>query len=376
MQSITPAYTVILRDWNFNVIAIFDNPLMLSYSKKIHDVNSFSVSLSARDSRVDLFLLDYFVEIIRSVPGLGITPYREFLGFHRDPSFNMDSDGQAIFTSTGVGLIYILQGGIINYHEGTIRSYKECSSNRAMQEYVEENCTEMATVSNERLADSVIPGFMIDEKSDYGPVWEGDRAFQNLLDVIKDISSFSSIDFDVLKDDTLGKIVFRTYPLGIGSDRTNRGLQSSTGLNQAGNSPVVFARELGNVSVISYKKSSSSEVNIVSVLGEGDGATRHVEVRESDRRNDSPFNRREVSRPYTGFTYEMQVFGDEILNDGRAKEIISITPILLPTSMYGLHYFVGDWITVRFRGVDYHKRIVSVKNTVGTSDSLAISFEE
>jgi hypothetical protein len=295
---------------------------------------------------------------------------------HRKSSFKVSEKGEEIFTSTGVGLNFILQGGMINYKAGTIRSYKNCSSNRAIKEYVEENCGPNALVTLERMSDSVIPNLYFDDMVDYGPVWEGDRAFENLLDTISAIAKSSSIDFDIVFDQGLKRLKFYTYTLGIGSRRTNEGIDSSTGRNSFGQYPVVFALELGNVASLEYDIDRLSEGNVVSVLGDGDVSTRHVESRESPNKLDSPYNRREVSRPQSGFTNEMQVYGDEVLKEVQYKEIMSIVPLLQPSTMYHKHFFIGDWITIRHRGVTKHKRIMSVKNTVGPNEKIGLTFLE
>ncbi len=107
-----------------------------------------------------------------------------------------------------------------------------------------------------------------------------------------------------------------------------------------------------------------------------EGATREVLV-QSDfaAANDSPWNRVEVARPsqpafIPGLseeaaaelkTFSMEQTGTEVLNDLRAKEDFTFTPLQQPSTLYGLHYFLGDRITIKFRDFVTHKRIVGVQ---------------
>jgi hypothetical protein len=121
--------------------------------------------------------------------------------------------------------------------------------------------------------------------------------------------------------------------------------------------------ELGNVKSIKRTYDRGSEANVVSVLGEGDGATRKIQVRSLPSKLDSPWNRREVSRPKSGYESEMQIFGDGVLADMSAKDTIEFVPLSQPSTLYGRNFFYGDKITVKLRDVDYHKRVVQVSNS-------------
>lgn len=376
MQSVEAVFTIILRDWNFIPVAIFDQISDLSYNNSIFELGSCTFSLQANDPRIDLFNLDYFIDIRRSVPGCNVDPYCDFFGFVRGRKFSVSSNGQYIFSVTGVGLEYLLQGAMINYHAATIRSYKLCSANRAILEYVHENCGEFALKQYERFSDAVIPNLIIDDVVDFGPEWEGDRAFENLLDTILDIAKFSSIDFRIYFDEKLNSLRFSTFISGYGKNRTTVGISNQTGRNSYNEFPVVFSIEHGNISELTYDFDRTNEGNIISVLGESELSTRHVQTVEKDSRYDSPYNRRELSRSQTGFENEMKVFGEETLNSVKSKHVISIVPISQPACLYGKHYGLGDWISVSFRDSIYHRRITSISNSVQLTDNISVELTE
>jgi hypothetical protein len=286
--------------------------------------------------------------------------------------------------TTGVGLNDFLARTIINYPEATIKSYKNVAAETAMKEYVEENCGPSATTANERVADGVLGDFIVELTQNRGLVWEGDRSMLVLLDVLLDISKFSKIDFAVVFDRLINKMIFQTYINQLGSDRSTVGLDHTTAKNGAGNYPVVFSKEKGNVSSLTYVEDGTGEKNSVSVLGDGDGATRTIVHRQSSAITRSRWNRREIARPANGHPNGvdvevlnmLEVAGDEELNNDKIKEILTVVPLMQASCMYHKHFFVGDKITSKYRTFEQHKRILKIEHRVDTKEELTITFSE
>jgi len=365
--AIASRFKCVLRNVaTFSKVAVFDSWLGLVYNNIVNGVGAYTITLSADDPRISLFELDGIFEIYRSTPGSAVPWYQEGIYLNRTPVEWIDDSGKKLYSHSGVGLNDLLARTEINYPAATIKSYKLAPSETCMKEYVEENCGPSATmaIGNERESDGVLPNFEVELDSGYGIEWEGDKAFENLLETLQEIAKFSNIDFNVEWTESSGKFIFKTFPDQLGLDRTTVGLIPSTGINSHGNSPVIFSMELGNVKNIKKTYDRGSEVNVVSVLGEGDGATREVQLRSLPSKLDSPWNRREVSRPKSGFESEMQIFGDGVLADLSAKEVIEFAPLRQPSTLYGKHFFFGDKITVKFNDIDYHKRVSEVSNSV------------
>lgn len=360
MNSVYPSYKVVLRDQSYEIVAVFDSWSKLSFTKEVNAIGSYDFAIDMYDERADLFELDGILEIWRSVPGCDLDWYCEFVGLHRFSEYTVDESGISLFVSHGVGPNDLLARTIINYLEATIKSYKKVESETAMKEYVEENCGASATVLNERESNGVLPDFYVETDSGAGSVWEGDRAFDNLLDVLKDISKFAAIDFDTVWDPSSETFTFQTYEGQRGLDRTITGLSPSTGLNSAGNIPTVFSLELGNIRSLNKSFNRMSESNVVTVLGDGSGSTRKHQVRSAITSSDSPWNRREVSRSKSGFESEMQQYGDEVLQELSAKESMDFSPLMQSSTLYGRDYSVGDRVTIHFKGTDYSQRLNSV----------------
>lgn len=355
---------------------VFDKFTSIEINDKLNGVGSYTVMFDdLSDARKNRFALDGQVEIYRSVPGVGLMQYVEFAGFHRKVEEQITKNKKQIFGSIGVGYNSLLARTSIGYREGTIRADKFDIAETVMKEYVEENRGATATIANGRIADAALPHFSVQRNSQAGPLWSGSRAFENLLDTLQAISQYAEIDFDVLR---IGypSFMFSTYNLLKGKDRTTVGLDPATGKNGAGNEPITLSVNLGNVQEATYENDRLSEANVCLVLGDGERATREVLYRSDETAASfSLWNRIEIARPsqpayIPGLsdaaaaelkTYSMEQTGDEALDEAQAREDFTFTPLQQPTTLYGLHYFIGDRITVKFRDFVVHKRIVGVQ---------------
>ena len=375
VSKIATKFRVILKDLSYATIARFDSWNALSYINKLNDMGSYKFELPYDDPRVSFFKLDSIMIIERSIPGLNIPFYQEFTGLMRAETYEINDTGKQSFVVTGVNPTELLSRRIINYSKATIKSEKSAVAETAICEYVNENCGPLATLAWNREIDGVIPGFFTDASAGRGILWEGDRAYENLLDVVKDIAKFSSLDFEVIYDDVLKMFGFKVFSPIYGLNRSIDGMDMDTGLNMYGNTPVIFSLERGNIKNLKYISDRVGEVNVVSVLGDGDGATRWVEVVTSPAMTDSPLNQREISRPQGGFISQMQTTGNEVIEDMKAKVSIEFQPLPQESCMYGVHFGLGDVVSVRFRGVTENKKIVSVTNTVDTIEKLQFVFE-
>jgi len=382
-----PSAYIVVRDCDGNSIKTFNTWESLKYTRIVGGVDVCEISFmdsylaapvdeSERPS--NYFGLDYIIEVMLSFPNIGIVPYRDSLTLHRNDDFEYDDNGNLIFQSTSVGLNDFLSRTVIGYVEGTIRAYKNAYAESAMKQYVEENCGPNAILLSPgfREKDSVLPHFTVEPIQDYGPMWEGDKAFENLYEVLKLISSMSGVDFWI--DYELPNFIFRTKLGQIGEDRSITGLDGNTGKNAAGNYPVIFSFESGNCNKIGYKLDRVNEATVIFVLGEGDGATRTIVTRDVPEKTDSIWNRREIARPESGYISQMEEFGDNVLSENAAKEDMSFSPLQTGSLLYGVHYNLGDTVTVKIGSIFRNKKISSVTTEIkkGGSRELTMQFSD
>lgn len=388
VESIAAKYHVRLLDQISTQIDLFDRFTSIELNHKLNGVGSYTLMFEdLEEERVNRFIVDGQVEIYRTIPGVDLSSYVEYAGFHRKRLEQIPKTKKDIFGSVGVGYNSLLERTNIAYKEGTIRADKFDAAETVMKEYVEENCGPTASTETYvgRMIDGVLPYFSVQSDQGRGPLWSGSRAFENLLDTLQAISNYAKVDFDVIRTGSPW-FTFVTYSLLKGADRTTVGL--SGGKNSAGNAPVTLSVERGNVQDAKYENDRLSEANVCMVLGDGEGSTREVLTRNTSAVDDSPWNRVEVARPsqpayIPGLseeataelkTYSMQQTGDEVLEELQAQENFTFTPLQQPSTLYGKHYFLGDRITVKFRDFVTHKRIIGVKIKV-QKDRETITLE-
>lgn len=383
IESIAPAYYILLRDQSGKQVALFDDWITLNYTEEVNNTWSYVLEINGLDARQDLFQLDCQLEVWRAVLGAGVKWYRDFEGLHRKSELNVDSDGRYVFISSGVGYNELLARSVIAYKAGTIRADKDCAAETAMKEYVEENCGPTAddTVVG-RLYQGGLPNFYTEPDTGRGPIWVGSRAYENLLDVVREIAIVSKIDFQVISAGEAA-FMFVVLPNQFGVNRTVTALIDPNGLNSYGYPPVVFSVPMGTVQEMNYALDRLSEANVVIVLGDGEVSLRDtLTVYRPDAIDDSPWNRREVSRPASlgdvyDVTNQMTILGEQTLEEMSLKEIFSFQPLQQPAMLYGRDYFLGDRITLQHGSIQRDKRIISITvNVADNKEEITLGFEE
>lgn len=384
-ESLSTQYYVSLLNTSGKLLAIFNIWKKLSYAQVLNDVGEFQLEFDddTYDDRLNLFGIDYIVEVYRSVPGCGLDWYVDFRGLCRKIISSISSDGVRTFVVSGFDFNDLLARRVVAYREGTIRAEKNCPAETAMKQYVDENCSGSATADLRGVATSdsvgvsgVIPGFLVEPDTGAGPIYTGVHAFDNLLDTIKEISVFSNMDFGVFWKDTV-LFEFKVFVDQYGLDRTDTTINPSDGTNIYGNKVVVMSVEAGNVQQSEYTLSRESEKNVIFVLGKGTRSTRNMEhVSDPAETSVSPWNACEAVRSGTDleFAYQLKDLGFANLKDLFYKESFEFVPMQQPNCLYGKHYALGDRITLRHGDLYRNKRITSV-NTVVTFEQQEINIQ-
>jgi hypothetical protein len=380
VSGIASRFYVSLLDTTGTVVAVFDSWLSLEYGKEINGVGYYAVTFAdTNDPRFDLFKLDYIVEIYRSIPGSGVDWHLDFIGFHRKPNRKITKEGVATFVSTGPGNNSFLDRKSIGYQAGTIQADKSDAAETVMKEYVDENIGNLATIANGRKANGTMTGVSVDIDSGNGALWEGKRAYAKLLDTLQDIANYAQIDFN-MEYNGPAKFLFKTYISQLGVDRTTTGLNTTTGKNASGNAPVILSPERGNVQEYEYYEDRLGEKNVIIVLGKGDGATRDVNVvLDPVSTVESPWNAIEtvVNATNQDYQYQRIIVGYENLVAMAKIENLTFKPLQQERCLYGLHYFMGDRLTIQHFTLSRNKRLVAVRHTIANSqEAIETAFAD
>jgi len=370
-------YQVKLKNWNGGVVALFAGTgrtvgglQSIRFDKRLRTVGQFAVEIDGTDERIDLFDLDYQVEIWRRDRAGGLDWYVIFEGFHRSDEYRQDQSGQEVFVSRGHHYNCLLSAEPIYWLTGTAQARKSGAAETVAKAYVDENVGPGAT-SPPRLAAGVMPGLTVEADGGTGATWSGGRQFKNLLDTLTELADFAPADFMVVGTGP-ATFEFQWRADQWGYDRT-RG-------NAEGNVPVVFSPQLGNVRNINYLYSRMTEVNVCYVIGQGAGVLRRTVTRTSGHEDDSPWARRAVARDSrnTAGTSALNDKGDEVLEKQGSRVKMVCTVKQTPATRFGRDWDVGDLVTVEYRSFSTTQKIVGVQVGVnqGGEETVQAIMEE
>ncbi len=372
-------YQIVIKDHSGTRVALLTEWVRLEYVRRVNAPDSHVLQIDGGSAVAALLLpesaLDYQLEVWRrdglrpdvpaSSPLSGQPWVLDYEGFHRTAVDEVTPAGRRIFTSYGRGYDDLLDRRAILYPAGSAGAAKSGVGETVIKAYVEENAGPSATAPP-RLYGGVTAGLSIEPSSGAGGTWEGARFYRNLLEVVQEIAAMALVDFRVVgTGPALFEFRAKAYPWG--DDRSVAGLDTSTGLNGAGNAPVIFSLAFGNMASAVYSRNRTNEANAVIMLGQGLEAARAVVQREDAMAQAaSPWNRREVTRNANqeSETAGLEAAGDILLHDLRARESFNFTVLQSAPVRYSRDYRLGDLVTARYKTFQRDYQITGVTVTV------------
>lgn len=366
----TVRYRVDIENHSGVAVASFKDFLSLDVEIKIGDKGDYQLALSGFDERVALIQDDYLMRVWMTDPAYGIPWKNVFTGIHKTVVDNFFSNGRKTWVSYGPACEEILDKESIAYPSGVPQSKIDPSAgtpvSTVMYRFVRENVGDLATVANGRFYDAVNP-VVLGTDLGQGPSWTGSRAQKPLLGVLQELRQYSieegdQVDFQM---NYIGGYQFEFRAGKIFADRTTDGLTaSSNGLNAAGNAPVIFAPQYGNVSSATRSKSRYAEINLVVALGQGVGQKRkYAVVKNPGSIAASPIAQRAVMVNATNQQLEEELIavGVARLDENKAEEKYRFEA-RRGAQVLWRDYFPGDFVTVEdFRtGERFNRQLVGV----------------
>ena len=355
-------YQIILRDQAGAQVAMFTTWRSLLYNKKLNDVGEYQLEIDGDLAVISQFILDGQVEIRRRDQDASpaIDWYTDFAGFHRTEARRHDERGASIYTSSGVDYKHLLARRAILFRDTTAGAGKSGPGETVMKEYVDENAGPGA-VSPPRAFAGVFPSFTIQPDGAAGANWEGNKPYRPLLATLREIADATGVDFDVVAT-ALATFQFQAQAEPLGLDRTTTGLNPVTGLNAAGNAPLVFSLDYDNMAVPSYALHRIQEITAAIVLGQGGEGNRVLVERTSGDIADSPWNRTEAVKNANQDedTAALNARGDAFLQELQARESFTFAALQIPATLYGRDYFLGDRVTARYQTIERNFQITGV----------------
>lgn len=369
-------YFVRLKDPSTgNVLTEISDYLDLTINHRINSSGYAAIALDGDHSAIRHFGRDTIIEIYRSVLDLGLDWYIEFEGLNRTPVRQTFENGKRSFTANAQGYMDLLARRIIAYNAGTVYTNKNNTAETVMKSFVKQNIGPDAT-SPPRLANGVCSGFFIETDAAQGSVWKGSRAYKNLLEVLQEISDETNMFFDVMGWQNKN-FLFKVFPNVRNKDRRYIGINPSTGLNSAGNAPVSFSLDRGNVQSAVLSENATNQVTRVFALGQGvEGARRVVIKEDANATAESPFNLHEISRQATSEDSDagLTKVANAELNAGKPVNTFNFSVLQTEGSFYGKHYTWGDFVTGRYDDFQEDKYIIGGDISIVPGQQEAITL--
>jgi hypothetical protein len=195
------------------------------------------------------------------------------------------------------------------------------------------NITSTATIAAGRECEGSYTAVPVTTQADAatGASLEWFCAYQNLLETLQQLSIVGGGDFNLVPSGS--GYEFRWYNGQLGIDRS---------------ASVLFSSERGNLANAVYTFDRREEKTVAIIGGQGEGSLRMVAIRQGLDYN-------EDDNVLEGFVYAvntvtfpgLQAQGDRYLLKKRAVPKLTFDVIQTASQFYGLHYFVGDLVTVR-----------------------------
>lgn len=349
--------------------AVFDDWRTLELQRRVGTYDLLTFGIDGADSRISLFTLDAIIEVWRKLSYTGAPWYREATLLHRTPGRQITERGTRIFTSYARGLLDLPRRREIMYPANTPFTLKGGPAETVMKEYVEENAGPSALFVNGRAADGALSGFTVEPSARQGIDWAGQRSWQNLLDLLQEISAAGSVDYDVVRTDVpnsgAATFEFRCYYPQLGTDRSTT---------------VQFATQFGNMLSPYYTLSRTEEYNRVVVLGAGQDSARRIYVAESAYTADSPWNTIEKSQDarQEDTLSALIAAADAALATGQPQEQFTFQVLQTAAYQYGRDYFLGDIVSAAFDDdITTTKKITGVTLNVSEGkENIGVTFSD
>lgn len=308
-----------------------------------------------------------------------LVPFRSIAG--RPPT--MDNGAaylvrkrEAFATHTRITALHatsLLQRRIINYRSGLNTSSGQNYTGKGpspaddlIYAYLDENLGINAS-SSQRIGFSTLVNMTrgglvtIAASAGAGASTSIEAAWRNLFDVCTEIANWSTLSGTYLTFEVMspapGALEVRMYTGQRGVDR-----RVSTA------NPLILSVDTGTIENAVLTEDWTNEKTAVTAGGAGDGQARVAGYNEDYVRiQDSFFNRIETfyeASNQADTTALDQIAGSQ-LNLWRGVRTLSGDLIETPAATRGIHYDLGDYVTIRHRGVQYDVRLDTIQVSVG-----------
>jgi hypothetical protein len=339
-------------------IALLDQVTSYEYALLVNEPGPFSIRLPYNFDR-SMIGVDYIIEIWRGIEGTNLR--MDYCGFIRTLEFG-DENGLPYTEIGGFSTMELLKRRTARDNGATVNTTLTNEADDLLKAIFTDQFGADSIAARNLTA--VAGGVTVQADNAAAPSQTKEFKHKTVYDVMLEIAQTSKeagteLYFDVVP--VIGSITtgnlgfnFETYIGQRGSDRTFDS-----------NNPVYIGPDWENLINGSLTYDYSNEINVVTVLGKGDGpAQETVERTDPTRIATSIWNRREgiktASNAASGDTAALNAEGDAFLSENKPK--LHFTGDIQETQSfrYGYNWFFGDRVTIQYCGMEKDANINKV----------------
>lgn len=352
----------------------------------VNDTGLMVLELFENDPLADLFSLDssedFILEIHRENKKLGLASYIEWEGLvSSDIDDRRDSNNVRNFNVIGVS--YLDFATRRNIRQLTLQIIKAGLGETILKEYANEEMGPGATVAGGRITFGVTEGLQIQADAGSGLATAQEvKMEESLLAKLQAIAKETLVDFDIVGIGP-GQFEFRVYPQQRGLDRRYLDISSVTGLNAAGNTPMLFSVDRKNMQNPTFVRNVSSSKNAVLTFGGGQSSDPLFDITQDFIASSiSKWGLRETIANSSSNTDPdtLASVSAAVLKNRRVIKTFTFDPISQLGSYYGKDYEFGSAISaIDNSGQLRHNKLIEVEirlNNDGQKETLRHVFEE
>lgn len=368
-------YTIWLSSPTGEHLAVLDSYIRLDYRRVVNATGlsrafgqrSYPLKLDLPHSRLPRWLFgllrrDYRLEVWRSVGGGLLELDTATVWFISRVERRLTKEGQQVVRVEAEPAMALLARRIVAYAAGSSQASKRGYADDMLREVVRENFGTSTAAERDVSAWLHIPA--ASDNCSLGAVVEKSFARQNVLVVLQEIAEASAragvpLFFDVVAP-TPAVLVFATFAYARGTDHRYGATR--------GTAPVVLSVETGTLTDVTRATDWRDEVTHAYVAGQGAHESREVvAVGDETRAAALPFGRREALEDarHVATTSSLAAEGYALLQAHHPRdEFRAVVVSRKPGALYGVHWRLGDLVSVEFEGETLACQIDSVRVVV------------
>lgn len=352
-----PKYRIVLKTAAGAKVADVTDFLSLAYTKQVNAPGLCQFTLDGNHAAISLLELDGQVEVYRRDQAQGIGWYVDFYGLYRGTE-QTSKAGLDLFTAFCPGQMSLLGRRQILYPAGTANrtEFTSAKAETVMKTLVDYNACANATTGNSRKRNGAITGLSIATDAAGGNTISWSCAWKNLLDQLQAIANIAGGDFDLVKTGAQAW-QFRFYSGQLGTDRS---------------ATLTFALQYGNMADPVYRYMRMDEKTVAVVGGQDTGANRAIVTRTGSSYSAANDIELFVDGRSDDSTAKLNTRGDEALDKTLARNEFRYKVLQTPSSLYGLHYFLGDLVKATYKSVTVTQQVYAVSVSFDGKDAKEV----